>query len=222
MFKKFKFILPIVLVSLSLISVSVFAGFVGVIDGDVVNIRTAPSTDAEVITRLGYGTAVNIIGYVSDGWYKISCGELTGWMHEDYIIAKPQQYETFSDDLTEGERIAKFAMGYLGFPYVYGGASPETGFDCSGFVMFVMNSCGYSINRVACDQALNGREVSFYELQPGDIVLFGTPEYIDHSGIYIGNGKYIHASQPTTGVIISEMSSEYSTRTYVTARRIVE
>ena len=222
MLKKLKLILPLALVISVLISTAVSAGFAGVVDGDVVNVRTAPAVDGEVAARLGYGTPVNIIGYVSDGWYKISIGELVGWMHEDYIIVKPAKYESLPDTLSEGEKIARFAMGYLGFPYVYGGASPETGFDCSGFVKYVMNSCGYEVNRVACDQALNGVEVSFYELQPGDILLFGSPEYIDHSGLYIGNGKFIHASTEETGVIISDLSSEYNTVHYVTARRIAE
>ena len=222
MIKKLKLILPMALATILLFSTAVSAGFVGAVDGDVVNIRVSPDLESEVAGRLGYGTMVNIIGYVSDGWYKISCGNLTGWMHEDYIIAKPQPYGTLSADSTEGEKIAQFAMGYLGFPYVYGGTSPETGFDCSGFVKFVMNSCGYEINRIACDQALNGYEVSFYDLIPGDIVLFQTDGYIDHSGIYIGNGKMIHASTPDTGVIISDLSSEYNTNHYCTARRIAE
>ena len=222
MFKKLILTLSAVLIVTVLFSTVASAGFVGAVDGDVVNVRVSPSLEGEIAGRLGYGTVVNIIGYISDGWYKISCGALTGWMHEDYIIAKPVQYENLSAVITEGERIAQFAMGYLGFPYVYGGSSPETGFDCSGFVKFVMNSCGYNVNRVACDQALNGREVSFYELQPGDIILFETGGYIDHSGLYIGNGKMIHASTPETGVIISDLSSEYNTNHYSTARRIIE
>ena len=221
MLKKLKFIFPVALITIMILSNAVFAGFAGVVNGDVVNVRTTPSTDGEVAGRLGYGTPVDVVGYVSGGWYKVSCGSLVGWMHEDYIITKPIRYESLPDTLTEGERIARFAMGYLGYPYVYGGASPETGFDCSGFVKYVMNSCGYEVNRVACDQALNGTEVSYYELQPGDIVLFGSPEYIDHSGLYIGNGKFIHASTYETGVIISDLSSEYNTTHYVTARRIV-
>ncbi len=222
MLKKLKLILPAVFILSVLMTAACYAGFVGAVDGDVVNVRVEPSTDSDVAGRLGYGTTVNIIGYVSSGWYKISCGQLTGWMHEDYLIAKPQKYELLPANLAEGEKIAQFAMGYIGYPYVYGGSSPETGFDCSGFVKFVMNSCGYEVNRIAADQALNGFEVPFHELQPGDILLFATPGYgIDHSGIYIGNGKMVHASTESTGVIISDLSSEYNMTHYSTARRIV-
>ncbi len=221
MFNKLKLLLPMVLCITLILSTAVYAGFSGVVDGDVVNIRESASTESEVIGKLGYGTAVNVTGYVSSGWYKISCGNITGWMHGDYIVTRPQKYADLSEASTEGEKIAAFSLGYIGYPYVYGGSSPETGFDCSGFVKHVMNSCGYEVNRIAADQALNGTEVSFYELIPGDIVLFGTPEYgIDHSGIYIGNGKIIHASQNATGVIISELSGPYYTDNFVTARRI--
>lgn len=223
MFKRIKLLLPLCICLVLVPSVSVSAGFFGVVDGDVVNIRKYASTDEEVITKLGYGTSVNVIGYLSSGWYKISCGGVEGWIHEDYIITKPQQYEELPETNTAGENVALFAMGYLGYPYVYGASSPETGFDCSGFVKFVMNSCGYEVNRVAADQALNGRAVSDAERLPGDLLFFASSEYgIDHVGIYIGNGKMIHASQETTGVIISELSGDYYTSCYVGARRIAE
>ncbi len=220
---KIKLLLPLCILIMLVSSMTVSAGFYGVIDGDVVNVRQYASTDDEVVGKLGYGTPVNVIGYISSGWYKISCGGIEGWIHENYIITKPQMYEELPQNSSEGEKIATFAMGYLGYPYVYGASSPETGFDCSGFVKYVMNSCGYEVNRIAADQAANGRAVSDYELLPGDLLFFASSEYgIDHVGIYIGNGKMIHASQETTGVIISELSGDYYTNTYVGARRIAE
>lgn len=223
MLKKIKLLLPLCICFTVISSVTVSAGFYGVVDGDVVNVRSSASTDDEVVAKLGYGTPVNVIGYLSSGWYKISCGGTEGWIHEDYIITKPQKYEELPQTSTAGEKIALFAMGYLGYPYIYGASSPETGFDCSGFVKYVMNSCGYEVNRIAADQAANGRAVSDYELLPGDLLFFASSEYgIDHVGIYIGNGKMIHASQETTGVIISELSGSYYTNCYVGARRIAE
>lgn len=221
--KKIKLFLPLLAVLMIFSSVTVSAGFFGVVDGDVVNVRNSASTDDEVVGKLGFGTPVNVIGYISSGWYKISCGSLVGWIHEDYLITKPLIYENLPQNSTEGEKIASFAMGYLGYPYVYGASSPDTGFDCSGFVKYVMNACGYEVNRVAADQAQNGRAVSDYELIPGDLLFFASsPAGIDHVGIYIGNGKMIHASQETTGVIISELSGDYYNNTYVGARRIAE
>ena len=110
----------------------------------------------------------------------------------------------------------------MGYRYSWGGKSPETGFDCSGFVYYVYSQFGYTLNRVACDQALNGVHVDPKDLQPGDVLCFYSNDnyYIGHTGIYIGNNKFIHASTSTTGVIITELGGYYFTRGYE-ARRIV-
>ena len=88
------------------------------------------------------------------------------------------------------------AMGFIGVPYRRGGSSAETGFDCSGFVQVVFKIVGYQLQRDASQQARQGRDVeSFSSARGGDLAFFKNDEdRITHVGIYIGNGKIIHAS----------------------------
>lgn len=127
---------------------------------------------------------------------------------------------TFSHNAAMGQNIVDTAMQYLGVPYVWGGTSPS-GFDCSGLVYYVYGQYGYSLNRVAQDMYYNGVEVDLNDLQPGDILLFGSSVYnIWHAALYIGGGSFIHA--PYSGAVVStqSLSSTYGMR-LVAARRIV-
>lgn len=116
-----------------------------------------------------------------------------------------------------GSAVAAYANQFIGYPYVYGGTSPS-GFDCSGFTSYVYRHFGVSLNRTAADQAFNGTSVSKSSLQPGDLVLFGSPIY--HVGIYIGGGRMVHAANKTRGVTTDTINSGYYLTNYVGARRI--
>jgi peptidoglycan DL-endopeptidase CwlO len=107
------------------------------------------------------------------------------------------------------------AMQYLGTPYVYGGASPS-GFDCSGFVMYVYSQLGVSLPHNAAAQYGYGTPVDRSQLQPGDLVFFNG---LGHNGIYIGGGSFIHSPHTGDVVKISPMSGWYAS-TYVGARRL--
>ena len=111
--------------------------------------------------------------------------------------------------------IIESAEVYLGVPYKWGGTT-DKGFDCSGFVQKAYKDAGYSIGRTTQLQALEGEEVEDYA--PGDILCFGRSKWnIFHTGIYIGDGKFIHASSPE-GVIVSELD-DYGLE-LIMARRI--
>lgn len=112
----------------------------------------------------------------------------------------------------KGQEIANFACQYIGCPYVAGGTSLTNGADCSGFVMAVYKSFGYSLPRSSYAQSGAGRGVSYSEAQPGDIIYYG-----GHVGIYIGNGQIVHASTERSGIKIT--SATY--RNIITVRRIV-
>ena len=112
----------------------------------------------------------------------------------------------------KGQEIANFACQFGGNPYVPGGTSLTEGADCSGFTMAVYNNFGLSLPRSSYAQAGYGREVSYSEAQPGDIIYYG-----GHVGIYIGNGLIVHASTQATGIKIS--NALY--RSIITVRRIV-
>jgi cell wall-associated NlpC family hydrolase len=111
--------------------------------------------------------------------------------------------------------VVGIAMQYLGTPYVWGGASPS-GFDCSGFVMYVFAQVGVSLPHNAAAQYGYGSPVSRGNLQPGDIVFF---DGLGHDGIYIGGNQFIHSPHTGDVVKISSMTGWYAS-TYVGARRL--
>ncbi|WP_414836260.1 NlpC/P60 family protein [Clostridium sporogenes] len=112
--------------------------------------------------------------------------------------------------------VVAYASNFLGTPYVWGGTSPKPGFDCSGFTQYVYKHFGISIGRTTYDQIKDGVQVSRDQLQPGDLVFFGTWGNPHHMGIYVGNGSYIHA--PRTGDVVK--ISPLNRKDYLTARRV--
>lgn len=105
-----------------------------------------------------------------------------------------------------GQEVADFALQYVGYNYKWAGISPETGFDCSGFVYYVYQQFGYELNRTAAAQAENGSHVEADSLEPGDVLCFYKGSYIGHAGIYIGDGNYVHSQDSATGVVVSPLS----------------
>jgi cell wall-associated NlpC family hydrolase len=110
--------------------------------------------------------------------------------------------------------VVSIALQYLGVPYVWGGASPATGFDCSGFVMYVFAQLGVSLPHHAASMYAYGTPVPYDQLAPGDLVFFSG---LGHMGIYIGNGQFVHAPHTGDVVKISYMAEHGS---YVGARRL--
>lgn len=109
-----------------------------------------------------------------------------------------------------GAEIASYAVQFVGNPYVPGGTSLTNGADCSGFTYSVFKHFGITLPRRSTEQAAGGKEVSIGNIQAGDIIYYG-----NHVGIYIGNGKVVHASGVKTGIKISS----YTYRTPITIRR---
>lgn len=101
--------------------------------------------------------------------------------------------------------IVAYAKQFLGNPYVYGGTSLTNGTDCSGFTQGVYKHFGITTGRTSRDQADNGKTISIDAVQPGDLLFYssGSSSYINHVALYIGGGQVIHASNSTTGIIIS-------------------
>ena len=114
--------------------------------------------------------------------------------------------------------VVGIAMQYLGVPYLWGGASPSSGFDCSGLTMYVFAQVGVSLPHYAASQYTMGVPVSKDELQPGDLVFF---DGLGHMGMYIGGGQFIHAPHTGDVVKISSLSDSWYAATYVGARRIL-
>ena len=121
-------------------------------------------------------------------------------------------------DASRGAQVVAIAMRYLGVPYKWGGASPETGFDCSGFTMYVFAQIGVALPHYAAAQYGLGHAVSKSELQPGDLVFF---RGLGHMGMYIGGGSFIHSPRTGDVVKISSLSEPYRVANWVGARRVL-
>ena len=121
----------------------------------------------------------------------------------------------------KGAEIVAIAARYLGYAYVYGGSSPATGFDCSGFTQYVYGQAGLPIARDLWGQLAAGPAVKQGELLPGDLVFFhDTYEAgLSHVGIYVGGGNFIHASSPTRGVCYDSLGTAYWVAHYYAASR---
>lgn len=197
-------------------------------DGSTLNVRSGPDTDHERTASLDSGTVVSILG-VDNGWFKISLGDITGYVSSDYMVTCKDETGARGDDPSAlaasslGQQIAEYAKKFLGTPYVWGGNGPN-GFDCSGFTKYIYSQFGYTLNRTASGQLENGVSVSRSELQPGDLVFFydgkvSTP--VSHVGIYIGGDEFIHASTNDYQVKINSLNASNYNHKYVYARRII-
>ena len=164
-----------------------------------VNIRAKASADADKIGTLAAGGSITRTGKTSSGWSRVDYNGQTGYIKSDYLtttkptVTSNTTASSTSSSSSLGQQIADFAVQYVGYPYVYGGNSLTNGVDCSGFT------------------------VAISDLQPGDLVFYGDSEGVGHVVIYIGNGKVVHASTPSKGIIISDLYY----RTPMCAKRII-
>lgn len=109
---------------------------------------------------------------------------------------------------------------FLGDPYKWGGESPQTGFDCSGFAQWLYGQQGIKLPRVTYDQIKAGKGVNRKNLMPGDLVFFGSKADPHHEGIYIGNGQFMHAPHTGDVIKISSLNDGYYKQHFVTGRRV--
>lgn len=120
-------------------------------------------------------------------------------------------------------RLVDTALSYVGTYYKYAGMSRAGGFDCSGLVYRTyIDVAGIRLPRMVPDMYNTGTPIDKSELLPGDLLFFNTLGYVSHVGMYIGDGKFVHAENEKTGVIVTSLSKNYYVRTYVGARRHFE
>ena len=216
------------------------------VNSTTVNVRQEANTSSTIVTTVALNTEVQVYSE-ENGWSKVTVNNMEGYISTSLLSNSKQETSrsqstsrrtsstktttntTSQKSATEptnvpasgnGSSIVATAKQYLGYKYTYGGSSPSTGFDCSGFTSYVFKQHGISLNRTAAGQYSNGVAVSRANLQPGDLVMFGKSG-INHVAIYIGGGQIIHASTPSTGVRIDSLSTGYYNNNYVGARRIL-
>ncbi len=119
--------------------------------------------------------------------------------------------------------LVRTAHGFIGIPYRWGGESERSGFDCSGLTMVVYRQSGLNLPRVSRNQYQAGRKISPGSIQKGDLVFFatGNTRQVSHVGIYIGNGKFIHAPSTGRNVTIERMNNPYFRARFVGARTYI-
>ena len=145
-------------------------------------------------------------------------------------IAKAQEEakkvgKTYQISEIDKQKLLEDAKYFKGGKYVWGGTTPE-GFDCSGYVQYLYKKHNINLPRTAWQQSKQGQVVERDELQKGDLLFFLTDKKrgipITHVGIYIGNGKFIHAASKDKGIIISPLTHGNYAKTFVSARRVVQ
>ena len=219
----------------------------GKINANGVNFRQSASTASKKIGTLNKSTGVEILD-TSSGWNKVKIGSKTGYVASQFVTAaaaspSPAAAKISTNTAVKSSRsanvsalalvadtdesisskIVNYAKEFIGVRYVYGGSSPK-GFDCSGFIGYVYRNFGVNLNRSAASMYSNGVKVSKSQLQSGDIIFFDASSRkasgtVDHAGIYIGDGMFIHASSSNGGVRIQKLA-EYN-GTYLGAKRVL-
>lgn len=147
----------------------------------------------------------------------------------DAYLSRPKEPEARSgNSLTPrpktghdmGAVAARTAERFVGIPYLWGGDNVVEGMDCSGFVRAVYNLCGVNIPRSSREQFRVGENIGKIDLKEGDLVFFGSSEdAINHVGIYVGNGRFVHAPRRGDEIKITSLDDPYFTKKYVGARR---
>ncbi|MFU2486869.1 C40 family peptidase [Thauera sp. WH-1] len=131
---------------------------------------------------------------------------------------------TFDEYANAAEQLVDEALSYLGIRYRFGGTSPETGLDCSGLVLNVFrNAVGLDLPRTAREMAKLGDNIGRQELKPGDLVFFNTMRRtFSHVGIYLGDGKFVHAPSSGGKVRVESIATRYWAQRFNGARRLVD
>lgn len=223
----------------------------GIINVETAKVREAANSTAKVIEFLDYNDKITIVA--EDGeWYKVTSTKASGYVNKRLITVQNEEIssrnlsesrEEVEQDTTtvnqeansalnnsfansnNGSQVADYAKQFLGYSYVVGGKTPDSGFDCSGFTRYVYSNFGYSLGSTAASQTSVGTDVARENLQVGDLILFynEAKNNIGHTGVYLGNGEFIHAANPSRGVVTDNLNTNsYYNERFVSAKRIVE
>lgn len=179
---------------------------------------------SKIMHTMVFGGKNTIDNFVVNGIKDLLAGKsLQAKPNVDALVNLPKKQEQqVQEETNKLDKIVNLAYKQLGKPYVWGTHGPRS-FDCSGLTSYLYKQAyGIGISTSSRAQASYGYKVSKSNLKKGDLMFFATGGGgISHVGIYVGNNKLIHASTPSTGVILSDINSSYYQRTFVTARRLL-
>ena len=187
-------------------------------------VRSAPSTDSEIITQMGEGEAVEVVNQ-GEEWIEVLVDDETAYISAEY--AEITRQLTTAVSITEflyGEGVSdvrmelcEYAKQFIGNPYVWGGESLTKGADCSGFTLKIFEKYGVSLPHSSRAQANMGTAVDVDDIKPGDLVFYTSGGRVNHVAIYIGGGQVVHASSPKHGIRVSNLHyrTVYSVRSFL-------
>lgn len=195
-----------------------------VVSTDVLNVRKEPNVNSEKLGQVTKGTFLSVMS-VNGEWFGVYYNSQTAYVHSSYVTYKKGDVTISRGDYDRdlATRIVEYSKQFIGTPYVSGGASPG-GFDCSGFTYYVYKQFGITLGRSSAEQAAQGVFVERENILPGDLLFYSYygNGAISHVGIYIGDGKMIHATVPGKTLAISDINGSYYKNNYVTARRVIK
>lgn len=188
---------------------------------DFLNIRNAAGVRGAVVGKINTGDKVDVLDMHYNGWIQIkTVDKCVGWVNGKYLSVKGSVPTKGNSEKVES--ILKLAYQQQGKPYRWGATGPNS-FDCSGFTSYVYkNGAGITLPRVSRSQATVGTYVNRANLQPGDLVFFGSGSRITHVGMYVGGQKFIHSPQTGDVVKVSRMDTGSYAKRLITARRIIQ
>lgn len=180
---------------------------------DSLKVRAEANTDSEVITLVPNGEELEVVDVEGD-WVRVYLDDEEVFVSADYVEVSAELGTAITmTELLYGQGVSdvrvdlcQYAKEFLGHPYVWGGTSLTKGADCSGYVLSIFKKYGISLPHSSVAQAGCGTAIKVSEAQPGDLIFYGNGKRINHVAIYIGGGQVIHASNPKTGIRISNVS----------------
>lgn len=187
-------------------------------------VRQDPSTDSEILTTMGEGEALEVVEEQGD-WIKVLLDDEEAFIASEYAEVRTELTTAVTmTELLYGDGVSdvrvdlcQYAKEFIGNPYVWGGTSLTKGADCSGFTLSIFKKYGFSLPHSAAAQSKLGTKVSLSEAKAGDLVFYSNGSRVNHVAIYIGGGQVVHASNPKTGIRISDVGY----RTIYSIRRLI-
>lgn len=182
--------------------VSTRSSYVVKIDAPSVDVYASANERSEKQGRVVRGQTCQVLAGLGQGWVKIRTHGREGYIRTPGNATVVEiAHETVDENAKKRREVVEYAMQFVGGKYVYGGADPNKGADCSGFTRYVLSkSASVNLPHSSKGQSSYGKPVTLEEMQPGDLLFYSGSGGINHVAMYVGNGTIVHASTEKTGI----------------------